>query len=892
MDDFVMVGTGAHHTDIHLLNITHGTHVTLRTGDGYGKGISNVIVLPAEDKAEASVDVILTYSNSIVTCIKVSTDVLLRKTAPEGTTTHRTLWTIRPGGASIRLLVMNSDKTIKQLACIKGPAFTEIEDVIGAIVLQNHTIKHQLVGTYKHDSMIRVYDIVSGQEIGKPVSIGVGGDTIADIFIDTYSNVVFATSTWLPSVHCWSLNIDFMNNGKYMKDAAYADWKREVFPEKKTSQPHKHLLECIQQHPPSLLESLYLVRYSAEFGARKELLILLLDPTKSPRANGEYCTIFDIGCDCFASILTETAISALVYGLPDVCMKPEWFAYTILYYEPKSSMSGDLPNEKSNDTIKEGLTLLTPTWQRQAQHKLLMMSAPSDDDTDGTINASATPLHLDYTTLATVMNLPCITDIYYNVAVEFLLSSTEFVSLDALANVHSTQSLQYNVEGDHIIKASPNLMSKPVSESLDWKDTISYSGTKRKAQDATRQISSDGLLVATAVVPVHAGVSLDLLESVMKLSEKQNSSRVFAADIVGAIIELHWNLYAESYWNMKANHAFWTCHIAGLVYYALHIGLRCKSDAPSISSKKLCWELLELVISWGVLTYTAFRLETKPFADTGRMKRVVCLAVYYWWGLLSSVLLLSSRVQTRSECSSISIATITAVVLSWLATCIICYVACKEAIALVLRNAATVAEYKQAGCLWLFTCTCDASSVQSEKINTADYNDDIAAWQVLLISIVVLPGAVVFKTIMYDMLCEAVCIITNAMTSTASSVAKWRQQQAYMIQASYRECSVEQKTAIDAYLTKNCYIQVLQPQDTQPSTVVAATEATEGIILSTGATASAVGDSTSAPGTASTIGCVDIAIRDEINTVKADVKALQSSAEKTQQLLSEVLAKL
>jgi hypothetical protein len=209
----------------------------------------------------------------------------------------------------------------------------------------------------------------------------------------------------------------------------------------------------------------------------------------------------------------------------------------------------------------------------------------------------------------------------------------------------------------------------------------------------------------------------------------------------------------------------------------------------------------------------------------------------------------------------------------------------------VLRNAATVAEYKQARCLWLFTCTCDTSSVQSEKINTADSSDDIAAWQLLLISIVVLPGAVVFLMIMHDMLCEAVCIITDAMTYTASSVAKWRQQQAYMIRASYRECSVEQKNAIDAYLTKNCYIQVLQPQDTQPSTVVAATEATNGIILSTSATASAVGDDTSAPSTASTIG-VDIAIRDEINTVKADVKALQSSAEKTQQLLSEVLAKL
>jgi hypothetical protein len=356
-------------------------------------------------------------------------------------------------------------------------------------------------------------------------------------------------------------------------------------------------------------------------------------------------------------------IKAVLQCLPDVCLKPEWFACTILYYEPELSRSGDILNVKSNDTIKEGLTLLTPTWQRQAQQKTLMSSAPTDDGTDGTINASTIPLHLDYTTLATVMKLPCITDIHYNVPVEFLLSSTGFVSLDALANVHSTQSLQYDVEGDHIIKASPSLISKSVSDRLGWKDTIGFSGTKRKVQDATRLTSSDGLFVATSVVPVHAGVSLDVLESVIKLSEKQNSSKVFAADMVGAIFELHWNLHAESYWNMKAYHAFWTCHIAGLVYYALHIGLRCVSDAPSISSEKLCWELLALVVSWGMLTHTAFRLESKPFADTGRMKRVLCLAVYYWWGLLSFVLLLSLRVQTGSECSSISITTITAVVL-------------------------------------------------------------------------------------------------------------------------------------------------------------------------------------------------------------------------------------
>jgi hypothetical protein len=258
-----------------------------------------------------------------VTCIKLPSNVQ-HKTATFGTDIYQTLWTIRPqstsissigSNGSIRLLAVSaytysdswcvatvkhgsndieimqvdSDKSIEQLAYIKGPAITEHTDVIGAIALQSNNVRLQLVVAYKYDSTIRVYDTVDGQEVGKPISIGVGGDTIADVFIDTHSNSVFTTSTWLPSVHSWSLKTDTSNNGYSMIDAAIEDitHSRRLHEKRWNSCKYTKLLANIQQHGPTLLEDLNLIKWCTQEG-HLHLLERLLHPILSPIAKGNY----------------------------------------------------------------------------------------------------------------------------------------------------------------------------------------------------------------------------------------------------------------------------------------------------------------------------------------------------------------------------------------------------------------------------------------------------------------------------------------------------------------------------------------------------------------------------------------------------------------------------
>jgi hypothetical protein len=119
--------------------------------------------------------------------------------------------------------------------------------------------------------------------------------------------------------------------------------------------------------------------------------------------------------------------------------------------------------------------------------------------------------------------------------------------------------------------------------------------------------------------------------------------------------------------------------------------------------------------------------------------------------------------------------------------------------------------------------------------------------------------------IVCELLYEIACIRSNAKTSTTAAVAKWRQQQAYMIQSSYSEGSAVKRCTIDAYLKKNCYIQVLQTVNTkQASTVVA--------------------DVTS------TVSTVDSAAQHELmNSIKADMTRSQSSIVRALQLLVSVM---
>jgi hypothetical protein len=300
-------------------------HNITTPGNSLGQGITNVdtiqplptdcsLVIPAA--VDTAIILILTYDKVNITCIKLPRNIM-RKTATYGSDIYETLWTVnQPSTSTIRLLAVtavrinsiinswciatvkhgsndidimhvNSDKTIKQLAHIKGPAITVGTDVIGAIVLQTCNMKVQLVAAYKHDSTLRVYDTVHGRELCKPIAIGISGDTIADMFIDAYSNSVFTTSTWLPSLHCWSLEISTRRTSKYLIDVATAELESyTVLKDKQSAKGFERLMACIQQQPPTLLTSLALVSWCAEVRCI-ELLQLLLDRKMSPFVKGK-----------------------------------------------------------------------------------------------------------------------------------------------------------------------------------------------------------------------------------------------------------------------------------------------------------------------------------------------------------------------------------------------------------------------------------------------------------------------------------------------------------------------------------------------------------------------------------------------------------------------------
>jgi hypothetical protein len=293
-------------------------------GSTLGDGITNIAVLPPKREGDyisrlspipvpvpsTETSLIVTYEQGNMTCINLPANIL-SWTASSTIDSYETFWTIKQRGSTTRLLAVskcdtsrswciakvkhgsndidiievNSDASFKQLAYIKGPAITESTDVIGAIVLEttNMSLKHQLVVAHKHDNTIRVYDTVHGRELCKPMSIGISSDTIADVFVDTSSNSIFTTSTWLPSVHCWSMYIDARNTGKYMLDIANAELVAyKKLHEEGISYDFAKLMACIQQQPPTLLESLELVRWCAEENRCTELLKTLLNPKLPP----------------------------------------------------------------------------------------------------------------------------------------------------------------------------------------------------------------------------------------------------------------------------------------------------------------------------------------------------------------------------------------------------------------------------------------------------------------------------------------------------------------------------------------------------------------------------------------------------------------------------------
>ena len=318
---------------------THVCYVTT-IGNRLGNGITHVVATAAnrpdmppifEVPVPSTVTtLLLTYDKGNITCINLPANIL-RKTATYSADIFETLCTIKQsdsdsnsesvgirlqavsactidnswciakvlhGSNDIEIIQVNSDTSMKQLACIKGPAITEGTDVIGAIVMKTsyRNMIVQLIVAYKHDNTMHVYDTVHGHELCKPISIGIRSDTIADIFIDARSTSVFTTSTWLPSVHCWSRHIDARNTGKYMTDVADAEMQtyNKLENDKKLAYDFTQLRACIQQQPPTLLESLELVHWCPEYNkCHYELVKILLDPKLSPLAitGNMYCNI-------------------------------------------------------------------------------------------------------------------------------------------------------------------------------------------------------------------------------------------------------------------------------------------------------------------------------------------------------------------------------------------------------------------------------------------------------------------------------------------------------------------------------------------------------------------------------------------------------------------------
>jgi hypothetical protein len=141
-------------------------------GTSLGKGITDVIIVPqlrienvsvgAIPTVDSAITLMLTYDHINITCIKLPAK-LLHKPATYNSDIYETLWTLKQqsltgndssSSNSIRLLAItanrtnstitswcvaavkhgsndveiaqvNSDKSIKQLACIKGPATTD-----------------------------------------------------------------------------------------------------------------------------------------------------------------------------------------------------------------------------------------------------------------------------------------------------------------------------------------------------------------------------------------------------------------------------------------------------------------------------------------------------------------------------------------------------------------------------------------------------------------------------------------------------------------------------------------------------------------------------------------------------------------------------------------------
>jgi hypothetical protein len=166
-----------------------------------------------------------------------------------------------------------------------------------------------------------------------------------------------------------------------------------------------------------------------------------------------------------------------------------------------------------------------------------------------------------------------------------------------------------------------------------------------------------------------------------------------------------------------------------------------------------------------------------------------------------------------------------ALIRAWVATSVISYIACREVLAILALKPTAIAKYRQAICNWLMHDYCSSSSSEHGEDTEVELSVSLLI-SCIMATTLGLPVAGMIGWLVYDLAFEYWSVCANLVTDTCRSKATlWRQQRAYMIQSSYSEGSAIKRKTIDAYLKKNCYIQVLQPVDKSSAAAVAAVKA-------------------------------------------------------------------
>jgi hypothetical protein len=140
-------------------------------------------------------------------------------------------------------------------------------------------------------------------------------------------------------------------------------------------------------------------------------------------------TSSDIHCNACLLVQPTPFICALfmahVLIQADLCVLSNWIVYDV----PHIYVTSDSPSEQ---VIQQSMILLSPKWQQQSQQQLLLTSTTDARNSESSDNTSV-PLKLDYTTLASILKFPKVTDHHYAAAVQLLVKHTGFVSYETLA---------------------------------------------------------------------------------------------------------------------------------------------------------------------------------------------------------------------------------------------------------------------------------------------------------------------------------------------------------------------------------------------------------------------------------------------------------------------------